>query len=222
MSVEIVTFGCRLNAFESEVIRREADGAGLSDTIVINSCAVTNEAVAQARQSIRRLQARAPGRAHRRHRLRGADPAARCSPTWPRSIASSAMTTRCAARPGARRGRRSTRALQRQDRRHRHHVGAGNGAASGRWFPARPAAGVRAGAERLRPSLHVLHHPLWPRQFTLGADGRGGRAGPCTGRARSCRDRADGRGPDELRRRSAGCAKTRHADEADPAARARR
>jgi threonylcarbamoyladenosine tRNA methylthiotransferase MtaB len=56
MSVEIVTFGCRLNAFESEVILREAKSAGLSDTIVINSCAVTNEAVAQARQSIRRLR----------------------------------------------------------------------------------------------------------------------------------------------------------------------
>ncbi|MBI5322975.1 tRNA (N(6)-L-threonylcarbamoyladenosine(37)-C(2))-methylthiotransferase MtaB [Bradyrhizobium sp.] len=60
MAVEIVTFGCRLNAFESEVIRREADGAGLSDTIVINSCAVTNEAVAQARQSIRRLRRERP------------------------------------------------------------------------------------------------------------------------------------------------------------------
>jgi threonylcarbamoyladenosine tRNA methylthiotransferase MtaB len=61
MSVDIVTFGCRLNAFESEVIRREAEGAGLSDTIVINSCAVTNEAVAQARQSIRRLKRERPG-----------------------------------------------------------------------------------------------------------------------------------------------------------------
>jgi threonylcarbamoyladenosine tRNA methylthiotransferase MtaB len=61
MSVEIVTFGCRLNAFESEVIRREADRAGLADTIVINSCAVTNEAVAQARQSIRRLKRERPG-----------------------------------------------------------------------------------------------------------------------------------------------------------------
>lgn len=56
MAVDIVTFGCRLNAFEAEVIRREAEGAGLSDTIVINSCAVTNEAVAQARQSIRKLK----------------------------------------------------------------------------------------------------------------------------------------------------------------------
>src|SRR5689334_6839379 len=60
MTVEIVTFGCRLNAFESEVIRREAEGAGLSDIIVINSCAVTNEAVAQVRQSIRRLRRERP------------------------------------------------------------------------------------------------------------------------------------------------------------------
>jgi threonylcarbamoyladenosine tRNA methylthiotransferase MtaB len=60
MSVDVVTFGCRLNAFESEVIRREAENAGLEDTIVINSCAVTNEAVAQVRQSIRRLKRERP------------------------------------------------------------------------------------------------------------------------------------------------------------------
>jgi threonylcarbamoyladenosine tRNA methylthiotransferase MtaB len=60
MSVEIVTFGCRLNAFESEVMAREAENAGLSDTVVINSCAVTNEAVAQARQSIRRIKRERP------------------------------------------------------------------------------------------------------------------------------------------------------------------
>src|SRR5580692_4145680 len=60
MSVDVITFGCRLNAFESEVIALEARRAGLSDTIVINSCAVTNEAVAQARQSIRRLKRERP------------------------------------------------------------------------------------------------------------------------------------------------------------------
>src|SRR6185312_12303838 len=60
MGVEVITFGCRLNAFESEVIAREAESAGLSDTVVINSCAVTNEAVAQARQSIRRLKRQRP------------------------------------------------------------------------------------------------------------------------------------------------------------------
>ncbi|MCO5132390.1 MAG: tRNA (N(6)-L-threonylcarbamoyladenosine(37)-C(2))-methylthiotransferase MtaB [Xanthobacteraceae bacterium] len=60
MGVDVVTFGCRLNAFESEVIRREADAAGLGDTVVINSCAVTNEAVAQARQTIRKLKRERP------------------------------------------------------------------------------------------------------------------------------------------------------------------
>jgi threonylcarbamoyladenosine tRNA methylthiotransferase MtaB len=60
MSVEVITFGCRLNAFESEVIAREAENAGLQRAIIINSCAVTNEAVAQARQSIRRLKRARP------------------------------------------------------------------------------------------------------------------------------------------------------------------
>src|SRR5207237_1459868 len=60
MTIDVVTFGCRLNAFESEVIAREAERAGLADTIVVNSCAVTNEAVAQARQSIRRLKRERP------------------------------------------------------------------------------------------------------------------------------------------------------------------
>src|ERR1700738_3864873 len=60
MSVDVITFGCRLNAFESEVILREAERAGLADAIIINSCAVTNEAVAQARQSIRRLKRERP------------------------------------------------------------------------------------------------------------------------------------------------------------------
>jgi len=60
MAVDVITFGCRLNAFESEVIAREAASAGLTDAIIINSCAVTNEAVAQARQSIRRLKRERP------------------------------------------------------------------------------------------------------------------------------------------------------------------
>jgi threonylcarbamoyladenosine tRNA methylthiotransferase MtaB len=60
MTVEVVTFGCRLNAAESEVIRREATGAGFSDTVVVNTCAVTSEAVRQARQAIRALRRRRP------------------------------------------------------------------------------------------------------------------------------------------------------------------
>jgi threonylcarbamoyladenosine tRNA methylthiotransferase MtaB len=55
MTLEVVTFGCRLNAFESEVIRRNAAAAGEDNLIVVNTCAVTAEAVRQARQTIRRL-----------------------------------------------------------------------------------------------------------------------------------------------------------------------
>ncbi|MBI1180933.1 MAG: tRNA (N(6)-L-threonylcarbamoyladenosine(37)-C(2))-methylthiotransferase MtaB [Alphaproteobacteria bacterium] len=53
---EVVTFGCRLNTLESEVIRRNAEAAGQADTVVFNTCAVTNEAVRQARQAIRRTR----------------------------------------------------------------------------------------------------------------------------------------------------------------------
>jgi threonylcarbamoyladenosine tRNA methylthiotransferase MtaB len=60
MSVEVVTLGCRLNAAESEVIRRNAEAAGLADTVVVNTCAVTAEAVRQARQTIRALHRRRP------------------------------------------------------------------------------------------------------------------------------------------------------------------
>jgi threonylcarbamoyladenosine tRNA methylthiotransferase MtaB len=60
MSVDVITFGCRLNAFESEIIRRNAEDAGLDEIVIINSCAVTNEAVAQTRQSIRRLRRERP------------------------------------------------------------------------------------------------------------------------------------------------------------------
>ncbi|HEX9070414.1 MAG TPA: tRNA (N(6)-L-threonylcarbamoyladenosine(37)-C(2))-methylthiotransferase MtaB [Pseudolabrys sp.] len=60
MSVEVVTFGCRLNAYESEMIRREAATAGVADAVVVNTCAVTAEAVRQARQTIRRLKRQQP------------------------------------------------------------------------------------------------------------------------------------------------------------------
>jgi len=60
VTVDVVTFGCRLNTYESEVIRREAEGAGLGDAVVVNTCAVTNEAVRQARQTIRKLRRERP------------------------------------------------------------------------------------------------------------------------------------------------------------------
>ena len=53
---EILTFGCRLNAFESEIIRGHARAAGLDDAVIVNTCAVTAEAERQARQAIRRAR----------------------------------------------------------------------------------------------------------------------------------------------------------------------
>ena len=58
MTVEIVTFGCRLNAYESEVMRGHA--AALADTVIVNTCAVTAEAERQARQAIRRARREHP------------------------------------------------------------------------------------------------------------------------------------------------------------------
>src|SRR5215469_15227007 len=59
--IEIVSFGCRLNAFESEVMRGHAAAAGLERAVVINTCAVTAEATRQARQAIRKARRENPG-----------------------------------------------------------------------------------------------------------------------------------------------------------------
>jgi threonylcarbamoyladenosine tRNA methylthiotransferase MtaB len=58
---QIVTFGCRLNAYESEVIRARATEAGLRDAIVFNTCAVTSEAVRQSKQAVRKHKRANPG-----------------------------------------------------------------------------------------------------------------------------------------------------------------
>ena len=62
MTVEVLTFGCRLNAYESEAIRNAAQAAQLRDCVVVNTCAVTAEAVRQSRQAIRRLKRKNPDR----------------------------------------------------------------------------------------------------------------------------------------------------------------
>jgi threonylcarbamoyladenosine tRNA methylthiotransferase MtaB len=57
---EFQTFGCRLNTYETEVMRNHAERAGVSNAIVFNTCAVTAEAARQARQAIRRARAENP------------------------------------------------------------------------------------------------------------------------------------------------------------------
>jgi len=60
VSNEIITFGCRLNAYESEAIRARAAEAGLDGAVILNTCAVTAEAVRQSRQTIRRVRRERP------------------------------------------------------------------------------------------------------------------------------------------------------------------
>ena len=62
MTLDVVTFGCRLNACESEAIKLRAGEAQLRDAVVVNTCAVTAEAVRQSRQAIRRLKRENPAR----------------------------------------------------------------------------------------------------------------------------------------------------------------
>lgn len=59
--IKIHTLGCRLNVYESEVMRAHAQAQGLEDTIIINTCAVTNEAERQSRQTVRRALKENPG-----------------------------------------------------------------------------------------------------------------------------------------------------------------
>jgi threonylcarbamoyladenosine tRNA methylthiotransferase MtaB len=61
-TLDVVTFGCRLNALESERMRTAASAAGLTDAVLVNTCAVTGEAVKQARQAIRRAHRENPAR----------------------------------------------------------------------------------------------------------------------------------------------------------------
>ena len=56
----IITLGCRLNAYETEIMRGHARHAGVTDTVIINTCAVTAEAERQARQAIRRARRETP------------------------------------------------------------------------------------------------------------------------------------------------------------------
>lgn len=60
-SPQLITLGCRLNTYESEVMRGHASDAGLTDAVIINTCAVTSEAVRSARQTIRRAAKDNPG-----------------------------------------------------------------------------------------------------------------------------------------------------------------
>ncbi len=54
--LDVINLGCRLNAYESQVMQDQAQAAGLQNAVIVNTCAVTNEAVRQSRQAIRKAR----------------------------------------------------------------------------------------------------------------------------------------------------------------------
>ena len=187
MSVDVVTFGCRLNIAELEAIRRAAGRARRSSGGEYLRGDGGSGAPGAAEHPAHQARA-APMRA-------SSSPAARrrssrrCSRRCPRSSASSAIRKNSTRGPGP-----TTRAC----RRRRHHGGEAARRARDRSSRG-PYPRLSASAERLRSPLHVLHHSVRARQFALAADGRSGGAGAPAGRARLSRTGAHRRRYHQLR-----------------------
>ena len=187
-------------------------GGGLGDAVVVNSCAVTAEAVRQARQQIRRLRRDNP-----EARLIVTGCAAQTEPATFAAmpevdvVLGNAEKLRPAPGRGSPAGRGAARVAVGDIMAERRPRGAADRRAR------HPGARLRPGAERLRPPLHLLHHPLRPRQLAQRAGGDRGRAGRAAGRPRLQRGGADRRRPDELGRRPRGRAAARRPGRAAPA-----
>ena len=192
---EIITFGCRLNSFESEIIRDHARAQGwMTWSWCTPARSPPKPSARRARRSAR--PARPARCAHRGHRVQRADQARGLRGDGRGRSGRSAITT--SSTPPVARARRPA-----AGRGARHHDGARDGRASGRrvrW----PRARVRPGAAGVRSPLHLLHHSLRPRPEPERAGGRGGRADAPPGRRRLPRGRADRGRSDLLRQGSAG------------------
>ena len=207
-AVEVVTFGCRLNAYESEVIRERAAADGLADAVVFNTCAVTGEAVRQARQAIRKARRERPDA-----RLIVTGCAAQIDPAAFAAMAEVDLVLGNAekAAPAPLAGHGPPRAGRRHHgrARDRRHLIVG---------PREPRPGLCRGPERLRPPLHLLHHPLRPRQLALGRPAAMVEQVRGLAAAGLRRGGADRRRPDQLGRGPAGRAGAGPAGRADPEA----
>ena len=128
MSVKVENFGCRLNALEGDIAAAMAERAGVQNATIINGCAVTGEAMRQARQAARKAKNAAPD--------------------------GQVIVTGCAAQTDA----AQFTAMPEVDR----VLGNAEKLTETAW------AG-KDNADRLRPSLHFLYHPVWPRQCALRA-----------------------------------------------------
>ena len=145
----------------------------LDDTVIVNTCAVTAEAVRQARQTIRALRRERP---HARIVVTGC-----AAQTEPQTFAAMAEVDRVIGNAEKLSGRAWARTHADFGIAHEPKIVVNDIMAVKETAAhlidgfRRPRTRVRAGAERLRSPLHLLHHSVWPRQFALGADGRCGR-----------------------------------------------
>jgi threonylcarbamoyladenosine tRNA methylthiotransferase MtaB len=153
--VEVITFGCRLNTYESEVMRAEAEKAGLNNAILVNTCAVTGEAVRQARQAIRRARRDNP---HARIIVTG------CAAQTEKETFAGMAEVDAVLGNEEKLKSANYRALPdfgvsaEEKLRVNDIMSVGHRAADGQAHR-RARARLHPGAERLRPSLHLLHHP---------------------------------------------------------------
>ena len=166
MSIETITFGCRLNAYESEVVKSEAAKSGLTDAIIVNTCAVTAEAVRQAKQSIRKARRDHPDK--------------------------KIIVTGCAAQTQARdfgemeevdlvlgnndklkaeSYRPIAFGVPLNDKVQVNDIMSVTETAGHLIDGLDGRRGRSSGPERVRPPLHLLHHPLWARSVAFGAMG---------------------------------------------------
>ena len=167
------TFGCRLNTFESEVMRGHAEKAGLDKAIIFNTCAVTAEATRQARQAIRKARKENPdadiivtGCAAQTE----ADVFA-AMPEVTRVLGNEEKLVASSWLKGTNRPRVDVADIMQVKETRPPMIDQ---------LTARTRAFLQV-QNRLRPSLHLLHHSLWPWQLALSTHCRCGGAGeaPC-------------------------------------------
>ena len=168
-------------------MRAHADAAGLSDSVIVNTCAVTAEAVRQAGQAIRKARRERP-----QAKIIVTGCAAQIDPSRFAAMDEvdhvignqEKLQAKTFMRFGVAGGERVVVNDIMSVRETASHLIEGFGVARPR---------LCADPERLRPPLHLLRHSLRPRAFALGAGGRGGGASASPRREGLCRDRADRR-----------------------------
>ncbi len=161
---DLITFGCRLNTYESEVMRQNAAASGLDDAMIFNTCAVTAEATRQARQAIRRARRERPDA-----RIIVTGCAAQIEPETFADMDEVDLVLGNDEKLKADAFAPADFGVAAEEKVRINDIMSvtRDGRASDRRLRG-PRARFRSGPERLQPPLHLLHHPLWPRQLTVG------------------------------------------------------